>query len=99
MFCWSNWLGKFSSDVWNMVPRCLMWVVWMERNRRFFEAKEKSLIQLQFLCQSTLFDWARCWGSSNCSSTLEFLTHLRIAPYVAFHIFVVFCCCFLCSPS
>ena len=50
MFCWSNWLGKFSSDVWNMVPRCLMWVISMERNQRSFEAKEKSLVQLQFLC-------------------------------------------------
>ena len=30
-----------------MVPGCLMWVVWMERNRRSFEAKEKSFVQLQ----------------------------------------------------
>ena len=63
-----------------MVPSCLMLVVWMERNRHSFEAKEKSLVQLQALCQSTLFDWARCRGSSNCSSTLEFLTSLSIAP-------------------
>ena len=63
-----------------MVPGCLMLVVWMERNRRSFEAKEKLLVQLQALYQSTLFDWARCRGSSNCSSTLEFLTSLSIAP-------------------
>ena len=80
VFCWSNRLGKFSSDIWNMVPGYLMWVVWMERNRRSFEAKEKSPVQLQALSQSTLFEWARCWGSSNCSSTLEFLTSLSIAP-------------------
>ena len=78
VFCWSNWLGKFSSNVWNMVSGCLMWVVWMERNRCSFEAKEKSLVQLQALCQSILFDWAMRWGSSNCSSILEFLTSLRI---------------------
>ena len=60
VFCWSYWLGKFTLDIWNMVPGCLMWVVWMERNRRSFEAKEKSLIQLQALCKSTLFDWSRC---------------------------------------
>ena len=80
VFCWSNWLGKFSLDIWNMVLGCLMWVVWMERNRHSLEAKEKSLVQLQALCQSTLFEWARCWGSSNFSSTLEFLTSLSIAP-------------------
>ena len=44
VFCWSNWLGKFSLDIWNMVPDCLMWVVWMEKNQRSFEAKEKSLV-------------------------------------------------------
>ena len=99
VFCWSNWLGKFSLDIWNMVPSCLMWVVWMERNRHSFEAIEKSLDQLQALSQSTLFEWARCWGSSNCSSTSEFLTSLRSAPEVAFVNSVVFVCCFLCSPS
>ena len=50
VFCWSYWLGKFNSDIWNMVFGCLMWVVWMERNWRSFEAKEKLLVQLQALC-------------------------------------------------
>ena len=36
--CWSNWLGKSTLDIWNMVPDCLMWVVWLERNQRSFEA-------------------------------------------------------------
>ena len=54
--------------------------VWMERNWRSFEATEKSLVQLQALCQKTLFDWPRCWGSSNCSSIIEFLSSRRIAP-------------------
>ena len=44
VFCWSTWLGKFSLDIWNMVPDCLMWVVWMEKNQHSFEAKEKSLV-------------------------------------------------------
>ena len=48
--CWSYWLGKFTSNIWNIVPGCLMWVVWMERNWRSFKAKEKSLVQLQALC-------------------------------------------------
>ena len=99
VFCWSYWLGKFALDIWNMVSDCLMWVVWMERNQCSFEAKEKSFVQLQALCQSTLFDWSRCWGSSNFSSIIEFLTSLRIVPEVAFSIFVVVCCFFLCSPS
>ena len=46
VFCWSYWLGKFNSDIWNLVPSCLMWIVWMERNRRSFEDTQKSLTQL-----------------------------------------------------
>ena len=56
VFCWSYWLGKFTSDIWNMVPNCLMWVVWMKRNRHSFKAKEKLFVQLQAPCQSTIFD-------------------------------------------
>ena len=31
--CWHQWLGKHNSDIWNLVPGCLMWIVWLERNR------------------------------------------------------------------
>ena len=50
VYCWSFWLGKFNSDIWNIVPGCLMWIVWTERNWRSFEDTEKSLVQLQALC-------------------------------------------------
>ena len=57
----------------------LMWIVWTERNWNSFEDTEKSLVQLQVLCRKTLFDWSRCWGFSNCSSIIEFLSSLSIA--------------------
>ena len=65
-----------------MVPACLMWIVWTERNRRSFEDIEKSLVQLQALCQKTLFNWSRCWGFSDCSTILKFISSLSIALYV-----------------
>ena len=79
VYCWSFWLGKFNSDIWIMVPGCLMWIVWTERNWRSFENTEKSLVQLQAFCQKTLFDWSRCWGFSECSTILEFISSLSIA--------------------
>ena len=79
VYCWSFWLGKFNSDIWNMVSGCLMWIVWTERNRRPFEDTEKFLVQLQALCQKTLFDWSRSWGFSECSTILEFISSLSIA--------------------
>ena len=60
LLCWHHWLGKYNSDIWNLVPGCLMWTIWTERNQRSFEDIEKSMAQLLDLCQQTLFDWSRC---------------------------------------
>ena len=37
-----NWFGKHSSSIWNLVPSCLMWCIWRERNWRMFEDMESS---------------------------------------------------------
>ena len=37
LFGWWNWLGKHSSNIWNLVPLCLLWCLWKERNWRTFE--------------------------------------------------------------
>ena len=101
VYCWSFWLGKFNSDIRNMVPTCLMWIVWMERNRRSFEDTEKSLVQLQALCQKTLFDCLRV-GASRIVPLSWSLFLLLVLLFQFFH--VVWCCLFvccisLCSPS
>ena len=44
LFCWYHWLGKHNSNIWNLVPDCLMWIFWIERNRRSFEDTGKSVI-------------------------------------------------------
>ena len=31
---WRNWLGKHFSNVWNLVPHCVMWIIWRERDRK-----------------------------------------------------------------
>ena len=38
-----NWLGKHSSDIWNLVHSCLIWTVWCERDSRTFEDKWSSV--------------------------------------------------------
>ena len=37
LFCWHLWLRKHNSNIWNLIPGCLMWIVWLERNRRSFD--------------------------------------------------------------
>ncbi len=46
LFRWRNWFGKHMSGVWNLVPLCLMWTIWKERNSRIFEDKASSMDQL-----------------------------------------------------
>ena len=79
LFCWYHWLGKHSSDIWNLVPGCLMWNIWTEWNRRSFENKGKTVAQLIDLCQRTLFDWSRCWGFSDCFTLMEFLSSISFS--------------------
>ena len=45
--CWHQWLGKHNSDIWKLVPGCLMWIVWLEQNHRSFEDNEKTLDDLK----------------------------------------------------
>ena len=33
LFGWWNWVGKHSSQIWNLVPLCILWCIWKERNR------------------------------------------------------------------
>ena len=75
---WHQWLGKHNSEIWNLVPGCLMWIVWLERNRRSFEDKEKTLEELKILCQLSLMKWSQCWGFTECSSLSEFMPSLSL---------------------
>ena len=74
LFSWRNWLGKHSSSVWNLVPACLMWTIWKERNRRFFENLECSDNQILETFVTTLFQWSRIWAFTSCTSIVSFIT-------------------------
>ena len=43
------WQGKFVRhrhiDVWKLVPHCLIWCIWRERNARSFKGCERSLLE------------------------------------------------------
>ncbi len=59
LFSWWNWFGKRSSGVWILIPSCLMWTIWRERNNRIFEDKETSLARITEFFYGSLFDWSR----------------------------------------
>jgi hypothetical protein len=77
LFGWYNGLGKVQSKIWNMVPLCLLWTLWCERNNRTFENSDRTDSQMQELFSNTLYDWAIAWGYSRCGSVISFLDSLH----------------------
>ena len=73
---WRNWLGKHSSNVWNLVPHCVMCIIWRERNNSIFEDSVLSGDKLLELFATALFDWSRAWGFTPSKSILLFLNSL-----------------------
>ena len=79
LFSWWNWLGKHSSQVCNLVPSCILWCIWKERNWQTFEDLDSSGVQMSAFFSGTLFDWSRTWGLTTSDSFPSFLSSLSFA--------------------
>jgi hypothetical protein len=79
LFGWFNCFGKQKSSIWNLVPHCLMWTVWRERNSRVFENEDHSKSKLSELFFGLLFDWARIWSLTSEVSLANFVVSLSFA--------------------
>jgi hypothetical protein len=77
LFGWHNWFGKQYSGFWNLVPLCLMWSLWQERNHRIFEDLEKSLTHLKEQFLGLLYDCSRTWGLTTATSLPDFIASLN----------------------
>ena len=57
-----SWQGKFGQhrniDFWRLVPHCLMWCIWRERNAHCFEGCERSLLEIKSFFLHT--PWLEC---------------------------------------
>lgn len=71
--CW--WTGGRSRNavVWKMVPSCLMWCLWRERNDRTFEDQERTLEELKSFFFFTLFSWTVAYLALLAISFADFL--------------------------
>jgi hypothetical protein len=74
MDLFSYWMGHQDSVlVWKMIPDCLIWCFWHERNARHFEDSERYLPELKLLFFHTLFDWVLGSGVSSIHSMLALI--------------------------
>jgi hypothetical protein len=73
--CWKGIRGNSEAGkIWKMVPHCLMWCLWQERNDRTFNAKERTIPALKFHFLQTLLNWSKAShldGSCSLSNMLD----------------------------
>ena len=97
LFAWRNWLGNYSSNVWNIVLACLMWWVWKECNAWTFEDIERPIYLLKNLLARTLFELSHIWGLTHyiwglthCISLSFFLISVRVSIWFFFFLGIIF---------
>ena len=79
--CWQGRFGHHrNGDIWMVVPHCLLWCIWKERNSRCFEDIELSMPDISSYF-SELY-----WTCSLCGGTILFLLFWI---YLIFVIFVL----------
>jgi hypothetical protein len=55
------WGDSQSAIVWKIVPLCIMWCLWRERNDRSFENLERTLEELKSFFFFSLFAWTTAY--------------------------------------
>uniref|UniRef100_A0A2N9JAP0 Suppressor of forked domain-containing protein n=1 Tax=Fagus sylvatica TaxID=28930 RepID=A0A2N9JAP0_FAGSY len=74
LFCWGDGCRTTRiRKVWDMVPLCIFWCLWWERNARCFEGIERNVLELKGLVLRTLMEWTKASGALVFSSVLDFL--------------------------
>ena len=72
--CWQGNFGHHRNGViWLVVPHCLMWCIWRERNSRYFEDFERTSADLKLLFFKTLSDWMSIIGSHSIFSVYDLM--------------------------
>ena len=72
--CWQGRVGRHRNGyIWSIIPHCLMWCLWRERNSRCFEDIERSILDLKFLFFRTLRDWLFALQRQSFPSFIDFL--------------------------
>jgi hypothetical protein len=78
--CWWSCGRSRSAVVWKMVPLCIMWCIWSERNLRCFEDSSRSIEDLLHFFMYTLFSWTAGWLAPRAISFSEFLSLFSPSP-------------------
>ena len=77
--CWNGHTRRCrAASIWGLIPHCLMWVIWRERNARSFNDSEKSIQDLKQCFLSLLLAWANASGPSHFNSIYELIIFCQL---------------------
>ena len=62
--------------IWDLIPSCVFWCLWRERNSRSFEGKENNLIEIKLIFIRTLMEWSKAAGATHCTTVLDFISFI-----------------------
>ena len=80
--CWQGRFGHHhNGDIWMVVPHCLLWCIWKERNNRCFEDSKRSLPDIKLLFFRSLLDWFSVWRNHPFSSILDLLVFCNVRSW------------------
>ncbi|KAG5595378.1 hypothetical protein H5410_036610 [Solanum commersonii] len=55
---WCTWkVGKSFKRIWSLIPACILWCIWTERNQRCFDGISMVDHALKIKCLVNLFSW------------------------------------------
>ena len=72
--CWCSFGRTKSAMVWKMVPICIFWSIWRERNNRCFEDLECSMEEILAYLLYSLYSWTMAYLSPLSVSYVDFLS-------------------------
>ncbi|WMV29377.1 hypothetical protein MTR67_022762 [Solanum verrucosum] len=77
---WSLWkVDKAIKKIWIMIPACIFWCIWSERNKRCFDGESIALGILKSRCIVNLFSWSNLYPAVNAEQLQDFTNSLVLA--------------------
>ncbi|KAG5585385.1 hypothetical protein H5410_045819, partial [Solanum commersonii] len=81
--CWIRRGGsKRQKTWWNLIPHCIWWTVWKERNSRNFEDISNSIHKVKWNCIVSLYFWCKEIGLEDSDQLLEFIRILASPQHI-----------------
>ncbi|WMV10717.1 hypothetical protein MTR67_004102 [Solanum verrucosum] len=75
--CWMRRGGsKTQKKWWNLVPSCIWWSIWKERNNRCFKNITNPMQKVKENCINTLYFWCKEEGIYEVDQVVDFLGSL-----------------------